>query len=63
MKKIIKCEFYQNKIYYLGHIISKEGILVDLEKIESVMNWPTPRNETKIRAFHGRNNIGGSRND
>ena len=24
-----KCDFYKNKIHYLGHIISEEGIYVD----------------------------------
>ena len=28
-EKIIKCSFYQEKIHYLGHIISEQGITVD----------------------------------
>jgi hypothetical protein len=35
--KFDKCDFYQRRIQYLGHMISKEGIAVDLEKIKSVM--------------------------
>jgi hypothetical protein len=31
--KLSNCFFYQDKIHYLGHIISEEGIAVDLEKI------------------------------
>jgi hypothetical protein len=31
--KLSKCSFYQNKIHYLGHIISEDGIAVDPEKI------------------------------
>ena len=42
--KLSKCDFYKDKIHYLGHIISNEGIYVDPEKIEAIMNWPTPRN-------------------
>ena len=37
----------------MGHIISKEGISVDPEKIEAIMNWPTPRNVTDVRYFMG----------
>ena len=37
----------------MGHIISKEGISVDPEKIEAIMNWPTPRNVTDVRSFMG----------
>jgi hypothetical protein len=34
--KLIKCYFYQEQIHYLGHIISKESVVVDLEKIKSI---------------------------
>jgi hypothetical protein len=34
--KLIKCSFYQERIHYLGHIISKDGIAVDLDKIEAI---------------------------
>jgi hypothetical protein len=34
--KLSKCSFYQRQIHYLGHIISKEGIVVDPEKVEAI---------------------------
>ena len=52
--KLSKCEFYRDRIQYLGHIISEEGISVDPEKIEAIMNWPTPRNVIDVRSFMGR---------
>ena len=36
--KLRKCDFYRDRIQYLGHIISKEGISMDPEKIEAIMN-------------------------
>ena len=48
-----KCDFYKNKNHYLGHIISEEAILVDLKKIEAIVNWPTPINVTDVRSFMG----------
>ena len=39
--KLSKCDFYRDRIHYLGHIISDEGIFVDLENIEAIMNWHT----------------------
>ena len=36
--KLSKCEFYKDRILYLGHIISKEDISVDPEKIEAIKN-------------------------
>ena len=46
-----KCDIYRDRIQYLGHIISEEGISVDPENIEAIMNWPTPRNVTDVRSF------------
>ena len=43
-----KCDFYRDRIQHLGHIISEEGISVDLENIDAIMNWPTPRNVTDL---------------
>ena len=37
----------------MGHVISEEGISVELNKIESIMNWPTPTNVTDVRSFMG----------
>ena len=51
--KLSKCDFYKDRIQYLAHIISKEGIFVDPDKIEAIMNWPTPRNVTDVISFMG----------
>jgi hypothetical protein len=37
----------------LGHIISKEGIVVDPEKIKFIEEWSTPRNVIEVRSFMG----------
>ena len=37
----------------MGHIISDEGIYVDPEKIEAIMNWPTMRTMIDVRSFMG----------
>ena len=38
---------------FLGHIVFAEGIRVDPEKIEVVMNWKPPRIVTEVRSFLG----------
>ena len=48
-----KCDFYEDRIHHLGHIISDRGISGDLEKIEAVMSWPAPRKLTYVRSFVG----------
>jgi hypothetical protein len=37
--KLSKRSFYQRQIHYFGHIISKEGIIVDLKKIKAIEEW------------------------
>jgi hypothetical protein len=49
--KLSKCLFYQERIHYLGHIISKDGIAVDPKKIEAIRECSTPRNVTEVRSF------------
>ena len=47
--------FLQQKVEYLGHIISEEGVTVDPFKIEAMQNWPTPRNikiATRLSGFN-----------
>jgi hypothetical protein len=51
--KLSKFSFYQRQIHYLGHIISKEGIVVDPEKVEAIQEWSVPRNVVEVRYFMG----------
>jgi hypothetical protein len=51
--KFDKCDFYQREIQYLGHVISVEGIVVDLEKTKAIMEWPVPNDVVDIRSFIG----------
>jgi hypothetical protein len=37
----------------LGHIISKDGVAVDPEKIEAIIEWSVPNNVTEVRSFMG----------
>ena len=51
--KLRKCEFLFNEVSFLGHIVAKEGIRVDLKKIKVVVEWKPPRNVTEVRTFLG----------
>jgi hypothetical protein len=35
----------------LGHIISADGIEVDLEKIEAIRGWSLPKNVEEVKSF------------
>ena len=48
-----KCHFGVEKVMFLGHILSKEGVSVDPEKIEKVKNFPVPRSQTELKSFLG----------
>ena len=49
--KLSKCDFWLKEVSFLGHIVSAEGIRVDLTKIEAVVNWKPPRSVTEVRIF------------
>ena len=51
--KLSKCQFWLDRVAFLGHIISAEGISVDPQKIEAIVNWQPPTNVTEIRSFLG----------
>ncbi|KAJ8706686.1 hypothetical protein PYW07_012764 [Mythimna separata] len=48
-----KCFFMTNQVKYLGYIISADGIKTDPEKVEGIINIPSPRNVTELRSFLG----------
>ena len=51
--KFSKCDFLKDKIQYLCHVVAKEGISVDLEKIRAIKDWSVPKDVTDIRSFMG----------
>ena len=48
-----KCNLFQLKVGYLGHILSADGISTDPRKIEAVSIWPPPTNLSKLWSFLG----------
>ena len=51
--KFSKCQFWLREVTFLGHVISAEGVYVDPQKVEAVLNWERPTNVTEIRSFLG----------
>ena len=48
-----KCAFFQTKVQFKGHVISKNGLEVDPEKVKAVQNFPVPQNQTDVKSFLG----------
>lgn len=51
--KMSKCVFAAQKVEYLGHVISVDGVATDPQKISAIAEWPVPENITKLRSFLG----------
>ncbi|WVZ52781.1 hypothetical protein U9M48_003803 [Paspalum notatum var. saurae] len=51
--KLSKCEFWLDQVPFLGHIVSKGGIMVDPSKNRSVMDWKVPEVMKEVRGFLG----------
>ncbi|GJU23957.1 putative reverse transcriptase domain-containing protein [Tanacetum coccineum] len=51
--KFSKCDFWLSRLQFLGHMIDSEGVHVDPAKIESIMDWASPKTPTEIRQFLG----------
>ncbi|XP_021770609.1 uncharacterized protein LOC110734768 [Chenopodium quinoa] len=51
--KFSKCEFWLEKVTFLGHFVSKDGVEVDPAKIKVVKGWPMRRMVSNVRSFLG----------
>ena len=51
--KLKKCEFWLDKVSFLGHVVTKDGISVDPRNVDVVSNWRRPNTMTEIRSFLG----------
>ena len=48
-----KCNFFQKRFSFLGHIISESGVEVDPEKVRAVEKMKEPSSLNDVRAFLG----------
>ena len=37
----------------MGHVVTNEGVSMDPQKVEVVMNWLGPKNMIEVRSFLG----------
>ncbi|KAI3682050.1 hypothetical protein L2E82_50198 [Cichorium intybus] len=51
--KLSKCDFWLREVQFSGHIVNKQGIMVDPAKVEAVMRWEVPKTPSEIRSFLG----------
>ncbi|PIK45975.1 hypothetical protein BSL78_17183 [Apostichopus japonicus] len=48
-----KCEFFRPEVRYLGHRVTREGVMPQQDNIEAVKTWPVPYSVKELRSFIG----------
>jgi len=51
--KLKKRKFWLEEVVFLRHLVTKEEIKVDPQKMKVIMEWPRPTEATEIRSFLG----------
>ena len=55
-----KCCLLPQRVPFVGHILSAEGVSTDPEKVSAVESWPPPTNVSELRVFWERSATTGS---
>ena len=51
--KIRKSQFCKKEIQFLGYVIDENGVRASDDRIQSILNFPSPRNVKQLRRFLG----------
>src|SRR4051812_16241792 len=51
--KFSKCEFWLEEVGFLGHVMTKDGEVVDPAKVSAVTEWESPKSVKEVRSFLG----------
>ena len=46
-----KCAFFKKELYYLGHLLTTEGIKPQVEKVKAILEMKPPNNPKGVREF------------
>ena len=49
--KMEKCEFAQQEIKFLGHLVSKNQVRMDPKKLQAIVDWKERRHVKDLRSF------------
>lgn len=52
-----KCKFALKEVCFLGHVITKDGVKVNPDKMSAVMEFPTPTTQKHVRQILGLGNF------
>ena len=51
--KASKCEFFKQRVDFLGYTITSEGITMDVSKVKAIREWPHLKTVRDVRSFLG----------
>ncbi|KAK3510494.1 hypothetical protein QTP70_009151 [Hemibagrus guttatus] len=51
--KLEKCEFHRSTVTFLGYMISRQGVEMDMGKVRVVTKWPVPVTVRELQRFLG----------
>jgi hypothetical protein len=52
-----KCNFFVDRVTYIGLVITPEGISMERDKVQAVLEWPTPNSVKELQSFLGFSNF------
>ncbi|CAI7805009.1 unnamed protein product [Closterium sp. NIES-54] len=53
LTKASKCKILQDRLEFLGHVISADGVEIDPKNIATIQAWHAPTNLTELQSFLG----------
>ena len=55
--KLSACEFWLGEVSFLGHVIYNGGIIVDISKIDAVLQWETLKSVIEIKSYRDQKSV------
>ena len=49
--KPAKCDLLRERVVFLGHVVSKEGVSPDPSNVDKIANWPRPETAKHVKQF------------
>ncbi|KAK3569110.1 hypothetical protein QTP86_022143 [Hemibagrus guttatus] len=49
--KLEKCEFHRSTVTFLGYVVSRRGVEMDVVKVRAVTDWPAPTTVREMQCF------------
>jgi hypothetical protein len=46
-----KCNLFQTRVTFLGHVVSDKGVSPDPNNVAKIVQWPTPQNAKQVKLF------------